>query len=81
MHHDSLELRQLTSPRMVDARLRQALIGCWVDVTNAGGAAGFPFPPIDARQAAPALDAILTRLAPDTCRLLVALIGGEVAAG
>ncbi len=63
---------------MVDARLRHALIDCWVDVTNAGGAAGFPFPPIDAQQAAPALDAILTNLAPNTCRLLVALAEGEV---
>ncbi|MET9296926.1 GNAT family N-acetyltransferase [Streptomyces sp. NPDC003077] len=79
MHNDSLKLRQVTSPRTVDARLRQALINCWVDVTNAGGAAGFPFPPIDAQQAAPALDTIITSLAPDTCRLLVALVEGEVA--
>ncbi|MFH8750722.1 GNAT family N-acetyltransferase [Streptomyces rimosus] len=79
MHSDSLELRQFVSPHTVDDRLRQALIDCWVDVTNAGGAAGFPFPPIDDRQAAPALDTILAGLAPDTCRLLVALAEGEVA--
>ncbi|MDR3084095.1 MAG: GNAT family N-acetyltransferase [Streptomyces sp.] len=79
MHRDSFELRQFTSPHDVDRRLRQALIDCWVEVTNAGGAAGFPFPPIEAQQAAPALDTILTSLAPDTCRVIVAWADGEVA--
>ncbi|MEV4436279.1 GNAT family N-acetyltransferase [Streptomyces sp. NPDC049555] len=77
MHEDSLELRQVVSGDQVDARLRQALTDCWVDVTNAGGAAGFPFPPIDAEQAASALDAVVAGLAPETCRLIVALLDGE----
>lgn len=77
MSTDSLELRQVTSAHEVAPRLRQDLINCWVEVTNAGGAAGFPFPPIDARQAAPAFDAVLSRLAPQTCRLIVALAEGE----
>ncbi|GAA2338378.1 GNAT family N-acetyltransferase [Streptomyces violaceusniger] len=79
MSADSLELHRATCPDDVDPRLRQALIDCWVDVTNAGGAAGFPFPPIDAQQAAPALDAIIANLAPETCRLILAMEDGELA--
>ncbi|MFD7666001.1 hypothetical protein [Streptomyces sp. NPDC059788] len=54
MQNGSFELRQITSSHAVDAQRLLALIGCWVGVTHAGEAAGFPFPPIDAQQAAPA---------------------------
>ncbi|WP_239075931.1 hypothetical protein [Streptomyces sp. SID9913] len=40
-----LVLTQFTSVDQVTPDLRQALAECWVEVTNAGGAAGFPFPP------------------------------------
>ncbi|HCA85388.1 MAG TPA: GNAT family N-acetyltransferase [Streptomyces sp.] len=75
MPSDSLCFVQAPTAQDVDPDRRQALIDCWIDVSNAGGAAGFPFPPIDERDAAPALDAILESLAPATCRLLMALDG------
>jgi hypothetical protein len=40
--------------------------------------AGIPFPPIDERDAAPALDALLESLAPQICRLVMALDGDEL---
>ncbi|QDQ09535.1 GNAT family N-acetyltransferase [Streptomyces spectabilis] len=73
-----LRLRQAVSPTHIDPRSRQALLDCWVDVTNAGGAAGFPFPPIDAEHAAPALDAIIEGLASSTSRLLAAWEDGAL---
>ncbi|MEU6883569.1 GNAT family N-acetyltransferase [Streptomyces sp. NPDC046712] len=69
---------QFTSPDDVTPQLRRALTDCWIEVTNAGGAAGFPFPPIDATQAAPAVDRIVEALAPDTSRLLTATVEGEL---
>ncbi|WP_369200538.1 GNAT family N-acetyltransferase [Streptomyces sp. PU-14G] len=78
MPSDSLSFAQATTPHDIDPDRRQALIDCWIDVSNAGGAAGFPFPPIDERDAAPALDAILDNLSPRTCRLLLALDGDDL---
>ncbi|WEV26239.1 GNAT family N-acetyltransferase [Streptomyces sp. 71268] len=79
MTTDSLRLRQVTTATDVEPALRRALVNCWVDVTNAGGAAGFPFPSIDAQHAAPALDALVDGLGARTSRLLVAMDGGRVA--
>ena len=75
----ALSFRQLTSPAEVTPELRQALLECWVDVTNAGGAAGFPYPPIDETDAATALDRLLDTLDPHTSRVLSAWVGGELA--
>ncbi|MFD4988642.1 GNAT family N-acetyltransferase [Streptomyces sp. NPDC058374] len=72
-----LHLRQLTTPAEATPALRQALTDCWIAVTNAGGAAGFPFPPVDARDVAPAVDALASALAPDTSRLLTASLDGD----
>jgi hypothetical protein len=44
-----------------DEAVRQELTACWIRVTNAGGAAGFPFPPVNADQVAPAVDALAAR--------------------
>ncbi|MCX4410097.1 MULTISPECIES: GNAT family N-acetyltransferase [unclassified Streptomyces] len=78
MPSNSLCFTQATTAQDVDPDRRQALIDCWIDVSNAGGAAGFPFPPIDEQDAAPALDGILENLALTTCRLLMALDGDEL---
>lgn len=78
MRARSLCFAQATAPQDIDSDRRQALIDCWIDVSNAGGAAGFPFPPIDQRDAVPALDAILENLTPRTCRLLMALDGDDL---
>lgn len=71
----ALSFAQYTAPEQVTPALRDALVDCWVEVTNAGGAAGFPFPPIDHAHAAPALDRIVASLAPETSRLLTATDG------
>ncbi|MEU4347983.1 GNAT family N-acetyltransferase [Streptomyces sp. NPDC023838] len=78
MNSGTLDLRQVTTPDAVTAQLRQTLIDCWIEVTNAGGAAGFPFPPIDATQAAPAVDSLVAGLAPERSRLVVASMGGDL---
>ncbi|MFE4337076.1 hypothetical protein ACFRQM_49515 [Streptomyces sp. NPDC056831] len=64
MHSDSLRLAQATTAQDIGQDRRKALITCWIDVSNVGGAAGFPFPPIDERDVAPALETILESLAP-----------------
>lgn len=63
----------------VDGATRDGLLACWVDVTNAGGAVGFPFPPVTCEQVAPALDALLGGLSPGGSRLLVAADADGVA--
>ncbi|MFF0739542.1 GNAT family N-acetyltransferase [Streptomyces sp. NPDC004111] len=75
-----LVLRQLTSPGAATPALRRALAACWVEVTNAGGAAGFPFPPIGQEQAAEAVDALAGSLAPETSRILLATTDADAAA-
>ncbi|MEV0375773.1 GNAT family N-acetyltransferase [Streptomyces sp. NPDC050636] len=78
MNSGPLDLRQVTAPGDVTPELRQALIECWIEVTNAGGAAGFPFPPIDASKVALAVDSLVAGLAPETSRLVVASINGNL---
>ncbi|GGV74088.1 N-acetyltransferase [Streptomyces longisporoflavus] len=73
-----LDILQFTAPDQVTERLRRELAACWVEVTNAGGAAGFPFPPVDEGEVAPAVDRIVGALAPETSRLLVARARGEL---
>lgn len=76
---NDLEIVQLSRPSEADQELRQELTACWVEVTNAGGAAGFPFPPVDAGHVAPVVDALAGRLDPDRSRILLARIGGSLA--
>jgi GNAT superfamily N-acetyltransferase len=71
-------LRQYSWPGDVPASLHDALTERWIEVTNAGGAAGFHVPRIDARQAAPAVDRIVGRLDPVTSRLVTAWLDGEM---
>lgn len=65
-------------PEQVGDRVRTGLVECWQDVSNAGGAVGFPFPPVERDEVVEALDALLERLDPKTCRLFV---DGAAAAG
>jgi GNAT superfamily N-acetyltransferase len=71
-------LGQRCGAGQVSARLRQELIDCWVTVSNAGGAAGFPFLPVDAAVVSPVADELIAGLSPDR-RLLVAVAGGVLA--
>ncbi len=70
---------QLTSPDQVSPGLRQELIDCWITVSNAGGAVGFPFPPVDATDVAPAADRLIDGLNPGRSRLLIARTGDTLA--
>jgi predicted N-acetyltransferase YhbS len=76
--HD-LDIVQLTRPGEADQAVRQELTACWIAVTNAGGAAGFPFPPVDVSHVAPAVDALAAGLDPSRSRILLARIGGGLA--
>ncbi|WP_328627948.1 GNAT family N-acetyltransferase [Streptomyces sp. NBC_00353] len=80
MPHDSaLDLVQISDPRDVTPELRRELIDCWVTVTNTGGAAGFPFPPVSEEDVTPVADKLLGRLDPQQSRLLVARADGLLA--
>ncbi|MGY4906639.1 N-acetyltransferase family protein [Streptomyces sp. 900116325] len=59
--------------------LRRELIDCWITVTNTGGAAGFPFPPVGEDDVTPVVDQLLSRLDPHRSRLLVARADGLLA--
>ncbi|MFD7560197.1 GNAT family N-acetyltransferase [Streptomyces sp. NPDC059835] len=65
-------LTQLTGTHEVTPGLRRRLADCWIAVTNAGGAAGFPFPPVQDGEVLPVLDGILGRLHPSRSRLVIA---------
>jgi GNAT superfamily N-acetyltransferase len=52
---------EVTAVTAVDEELRAALLACWTDVTNAGGAVGF-VPPVTREDMAPYLDAVVGRV-------------------
>jgi GNAT superfamily N-acetyltransferase len=68
-------MSQITSPEQVTAGLRRELIDCWIEVSNAGGAVGFPFLPVDITHVAPVADELFVGLSPESSRLLVARTG------
>jgi GNAT superfamily N-acetyltransferase len=70
---------QLMHPGDADPTVRQEMTACWIAVTNAGGAAGFPFPPVNARHVVPAVDTLTDRLDPRRSRILLARIDGALA--
>ncbi|MGH3309846.1 MAG: GNAT family N-acetyltransferase [Streptomyces sp.] len=78
-HENPHDVVQITDPQDVTPDLRRELIECWVAVTNAGGAAGFPFPPVDGAHLAPFADKLIGQLDPERRRLLLALSGDALA--
>lgn len=52
------ELRWLTTPALVELDLPDQLVACWREVSNAGGAVGFPFMPVSDEQVLPAVEAM-----------------------
>lgn len=73
------DIVQIADPQDVPPALRRELVACWVAVTNAGGAAGFPFPPVDDGEVAPVADKLIGQLHRERRRLLVALSSGVLA--
>ncbi|MEV6978843.1 GNAT family N-acetyltransferase [Kitasatospora sp. NPDC093806] len=78
-HEKPFALTQVTDPREVTTQLRQQLVNCWIAVTNSGGAAGFPFPPVRHDDVAPVADKLLERLHPQRSRLITAEFGDALA--
>ncbi|MBM7807272.1 GNAT superfamily N-acetyltransferase [Geodermatophilus bullaregiensis] len=72
-------LRWLTAPGQVTPPLRAALAECWRAVSDAGGAVGFPFPPVDPADVARTVEEMAGRLDPRLSRLLVATADGDLA--
>jgi len=73
------DCRWLTTSAMVTRELGNELDACWREVSNAGGAVGFPFLPVSDDQVRPALEAMVESLDPQLNRLLIASIDGAVA--
>ena len=71
---EALKLRWLTSASHVDQATRDELVSCWRDVSNAGGAVGFPVLPVAEEQVAAAVGALVDSLDPTLNRLLVATV-------
>ncbi|MGY1737196.1 N-acetyltransferase family protein [Geodermatophilus sp. SYSU D00684] len=67
-----------TAVEDVDPELREALLACWTDVSNAGGAVGF-VPPVTRDDVGPVLDALLERVAQGRERVVVLRADGELA--
>lgn len=55
-------LRWVADPAQVDQGIGEQLLTCWRDVSNAGGAVGFPFPPVTNEPVRPAVEAMVESL-------------------
>ncbi len=73
-------LHWVVDPEQVDQDMKEQLLTCWRDVSNAGGAVRFPFPPVTDEQVRSAVDAMVASLASAADRLLLAT-AGDVLAG
>ena len=69
----------ITAACEVDQAVRDQLLACWRDVSNAGGAVGFPFLPVDDEQVRFAVDSLVESLAPTASRVLLAHTSGALA--
>lgn len=76
---NALLYTQLAAPDTATDALVSALTECWTEVSDAGGAAGFPFPPVDPAEVAAAVDRIVAGLDPASSRLVVATLDGTLA--
>ncbi len=65
-------LHWVADPAQVGEGVQEQLLTCWRDVSNAGGAVGFPFPPVSDEQVRPAVEAMVESLGTATDRLLLA---------
>ncbi|MBO0907474.1 GNAT family N-acetyltransferase [Arthrobacter sunyaminii] len=74
-----LQMSWLTTPAMVGPSIRNQLLKCWRDVSNTGGAVGFPFPPVADEQVLQSIDALVRSLDVAANRILIATLDGELA--
>lgn len=67
-----LHVSVVRAPDGLSRTLREELAACWMDTTNAGGAVGFPFPPVGLEDVRPAVDELAEAVAAGRSILLVA---------
>ncbi|WP_426362816.1 GNAT family N-acetyltransferase [Streptomyces sp. E-08] len=75
----ALVFTQFTAPGALPVGLAPLLVDCWTEVSDAGGAAGFPFPPVDPAEVTAAVDRIVAGLDPSSSRLVTATVDGALA--
>lgn len=78
-HAHEAEPAQATRSGDVTPRMQRDLVDCWITVTNAGGAAGFPFPPVTEEDVRPAVERIVDGLDPERARIVAVHSGGVLA--
>jgi GNAT superfamily N-acetyltransferase len=71
-----VDLRWAAHPDAVDLPLLDQIVGCWWEVANAGGAVGFPFPPVARSAVEVAAGRMVASLNPSSQMLLVAVDEG-----
>ena len=76
---DEPRLQWLTRPEMVTSAMRSQIAQCWQEVSNAGGAVGFPFPPVGIDQVIDATEEMVSSLDPLLRRVLVATVNEDLA--
>jgi len=64
---------------MVDEIMQDQLLICWRDVSNAGGAVGFPFLPVTTEQVRPSIEGLIGSLDLSRNRILVAMVDQRLA--
>jgi GNAT superfamily N-acetyltransferase len=74
-----LILEWLTHPEMVTPALLTKIARCWQEVSNAGGAVGFPFPPVEIETVMTAAEEMVGSLNPLLRRLLIATVDDTLA--
>lgn len=69
----------LAAPEQLDAGLARQLLDCWRDVSNAGGAVGFPYLPVSDADVGPAVERLRASLDAQR-RVLIGTVDGRLAA-
>jgi GNAT superfamily N-acetyltransferase len=74
-----VEFVEWAEPGDASPVLVSAMTECWIEVTNTGGAVGFPSPPISRDDVEPVMTALVASLEATRVRVIIALIEGELA--
>ena len=74
-----VEIVQARRPQDMTPETTRELVNCWMTVANAGGAVGFPFPPVGVDDVTPVADQLIADLDPAYSQLLLATSGGVLA--
>jgi GNAT superfamily N-acetyltransferase len=76
---DGLRLHWITRPDKVTSKRLSQIARCWRDVSNDGGAVGFPFPPVEIDEVTEATKEMVASLGPLHRRLLIAMMDNDLA--